>query len=383
MIVVALISYASLYPFDLQWSRLADSLDGTSLRQFATPPSKPSDTIANLLFYVPLGFALLRRFDRRRRFIARLVYCVAIGAGISLLMEWLQHMVPGRTPSLLDVGLNAISTGLGAFIGNAVHRTESSRVLRPWLNNTTIDPVVVALLACWIAMHTIPFLPQLGLYRSWEAIESVRNLVWTSGRSAWWFACYLVVASLLATVVRPQRFVNAIHRGRRASLLAQILFRQHRLEFDECIGFAIALPLVAWLQRSPAWAGSVQLWGFILVGLVVAALYPFDFTPPPRALNWLPFSGVLDAEMQSGAASLLAKTFVYGGAVWVGMRAFENPIVPTTLLVVVTTALEVLQTLLPTRTPESTDPLMVLLLAGLIAVARRRRSSAVARAVVG
>jgi hypothetical protein len=108
-------------------------------------------------------------------------------------------------------------------------------------------------------------------------------------------------------------------------------------------------------------------------------LYPFDFTPPLRALNWLPFSGVLDAEMQNGVASLLAKTFLYGGAVWVGMRAFENPMVPTTLLFVFTATVEGLQTLLPTRTPESTDPLMVLLLAAIIAVARRRNLSAVAR----
>ncbi len=95
----------------------------------------------------------------------------------------------------------------------------------------------------------------------------------------------------------------------------------------------------------------------------------------------MPFSGVLDAEMQNGVTSLLAKTFLYGGALWVGMRACGNLVVPTTLLVVATAAIEGLQMWLPTRTPESTDPLMMLLLAGLIAVARQRRPADVARLV--
>jgi VanZ family protein len=365
----------------MHWSRLADSFSGASLRQFATAPTDVSDIIANLLFYVPLGFALLLQFDRRRNFIVGLLSCAAIGAGVSFLMEWLQHLVPGRTPSLRDVVLNVISTSLGAIIGYAYHRIESSRALRPWLSSAAIDPVVAALLACWIAVHSIPFLPKLGLYRAWEAIVTLRNLEWTSGGSAWWFACYLILASLLRTIVWPKRFWNAFILIAGASLLAQIVFRRHQLEFDECIGFGIALPLVAWFQRSPVWSASLSLWGFIIAGLLVTALYPFNFTPPPRALNWMPFSGVLDVEMQNGVTSLLAKTFLYGGALWVGSRACGNLTVPTTLLVLVTGAIEGLQMWLPTRTPESTDPLMMLLLAGLIAVARQRRPADVARLV--
>ena len=373
LVVVALIGYASLYPFELQWSRLAAWLDAPSLRLFMATPSDASDTIANLLFYLPLGFVLLLRSDRRHNFITALAFCAAIGAGISLLMESLQLLVPTRTPSPRDVVLNVISTGLGTIIGQAYRRTESSRALRPWLRTAAIDPVVAALLACWIAVHSIPFLPKLGLYRAWQAIATLRNLEWTSGGSAWWFACYIILASLLKTVVSPQRFWSAFGLFAAASLLAQIVFRQHQLEFDECIGLVLALPVVVWFQRLPARIGALPLWGFIIAGLLVTAFYPFDFSPTPRPLHWLPFSGALDAEMQNGMTSLLAKTFLYGGALWVGIRACGNVIVPTTLLVLVTAAIESLQTLLPTRTPESTDPLLMLLLAWLIAAARQRR----------
>ena len=375
-VAIVLIAYASLYPFHLDPSRLGSAFDAAALRAFATAPSNASDTIANLLFYAPLGFALLLWFDRRRSFVMRFFGCLVIGAGVSFVMEWLQHLFPDRAPSLRDLQLNVVSTAFGAIAGYTYHRTESSRVLSPWLNATSIDPVVVALLACWVAVHSVPFLPKLGLYRAWEAIETVRNLEWTTGGSAWWFASYLVLAKLIESIIRRKRFWNAFIAVAFASLLAQIVFRQHELDFDECIGLAVALPFIAWFQRMPWWDSSRTLWGLVIAGLFVTALYPFDFTSPPRALSWLPLSGALDAERQNGMTSVISKTFLYGGLLWVGRRACNGLMVPTTLLVLATAAIEVLQTWLPTRTPESTDPLMMLLLALLIAMARPRTRAA-------
>ena len=77
-----------------------------------------ADGARNLILFAPLGAALWATGRTRRS-------ALAIGFGISLTIEILQLMIPGRFSALLDVGFNTLGTGLG--VGLASFWPELSR----------------------------------------------------------------------------------------------------------------------------------------------------------------------------------------------------------------------------------------------------------------
>jgi VanZ family protein len=118
---VALIVYASLYPFS-GWR-----LPGHSPLAFLFAPWwrwwSVSDAVFNLLGYMPLGAlvfvaAVRSEVSRWRAF----GYAVAAGSLVSLGMETLQNFLAMRIASNVDLGLNALGTLLGAGLAASAHR---------------------------------------------------------------------------------------------------------------------------------------------------------------------------------------------------------------------------------------------------------------------
>src|SRR5438874_438546 len=68
-----------------------------------------AEAIQNLLLFVPLGIALVLNGVRPLR-------AIAIGAGLSFSVEFLQQWIPGRDPSVGDITTNTISTALGVAL---------------------------------------------------------------------------------------------------------------------------------------------------------------------------------------------------------------------------------------------------------------------------
>ena len=65
-----------------------------------------AEAIQNLLLFVPLGMALAWKGIRPLR-------AIAIGAGLSFTVEFIQQWLPGRDPSTGDILCNTISTAIG------------------------------------------------------------------------------------------------------------------------------------------------------------------------------------------------------------------------------------------------------------------------------
>ena len=118
--VVALIVYASLYPFS-GWQ-----IPGVPLFNFLRLPWPRwwtwFDLIANLLGYLPLGALVFgARVRGGTRVRVALTQAVLAGAVLSFAMETLQNFLPQRVASNVDLGLNALGTVLGALLGAWVH----------------------------------------------------------------------------------------------------------------------------------------------------------------------------------------------------------------------------------------------------------------------
>ncbi len=116
LVWIALIVYASLYPFaPWRWppgATLAELLRLPWPRYFIG-----FDIASNLLGYLPLGFLVyVARARRQGQAPAAVLAAAAGGALLACAMEVTQHLLPQRVPSLLDAALNTAGSALGALL---------------------------------------------------------------------------------------------------------------------------------------------------------------------------------------------------------------------------------------------------------------------------
>jgi VanZ family protein len=168
---VALIVYASLYPFD-QW-RNQDLGPWTFL---AAPWPKywlGFDVASNVLGYAPLGF-LLTLSAMRMGWHGRVILVPTVAAAmLSLVLEGLQSYLPARVPSLPDFLLNTLGAFLGATMANALEHlgwlNRWSQFRARWFVRDA--HMALVLIAVWPAALLFPVAIPLGLGQVWERLE--------------------------------------------------------------------------------------------------------------------------------------------------------------------------------------------------------------------
>ncbi|MCP4636423.1 MAG: hypothetical protein GY848_08120 [Methyloversatilis sp.] len=110
-----LIAYASLHPM----GPVRDA--GGDLFGFLLAPWPRYwtrfDVIANALGYLPLGFLAVAALTPGHRRAAAFGTAVLLSCGLSVSMEVLQHFLPSRVPSNLDVASNTVGGAFGALLG--------------------------------------------------------------------------------------------------------------------------------------------------------------------------------------------------------------------------------------------------------------------------
>jgi len=143
---IALIGYASLYPFS-GWRIGPPS---PTLHWLVLPWPRTSvrfDVVANLLGYLPFGAllyaTLLRRGSSPGRALGMGTLC---GALLSLAMEELQNFLPQRVPSLLDWALNVAGTLAGALAAMALQRAGAAERWQAVRDRWFVEPSSGALL---------------------------------------------------------------------------------------------------------------------------------------------------------------------------------------------------------------------------------------------
>jgi VanZ family protein len=176
---VALIVYASLYPF----SGWRDQGIGP-LAFLASPWPKYwtwFDIWSNVVGYAPLGFLLALGFLRRGsdRLLpssrtAAVTVAVASAALLSLTMESVQSYLPERVASNLDFALNTLGALLGALAAAALERAGAiarwSRFRVRWFVDDARGALV--LLALWPFALLFPASVPLGLGQVFERLEA-------------------------------------------------------------------------------------------------------------------------------------------------------------------------------------------------------------------
>ena len=291
---VALIVYASLYPF-VGWR-----VPGVAPLDFMLL-GWPRwwtwfDLVSNLLGYMPLGFLLFVASVRGGRPAGRSAWIAsAAGTILSFSMETLQNYLPTRVSSNVDLGLNALGTVLGVAVGLALHgrggieRWQKTR--ERWFVARSAGGM--AMLILWPIGLLFPTAVPFGLG---HVLERVKPVVadWLQGTPAEdWTAGWADAAAhqAEALALAPASELSIIVLG----LLAPCL-----------VAFTIAMP---------GWRRAALVAGAAAIGCATTTLSTALNFGPQHALAWVtPFAaqGVLVGMAAAALLSLVPRRVAAG-----------------------------------------------------------------------
>jgi VanZ like family len=368
-VVIAVIIYGSLYPFVFRQSANGLGPARTLLDSWRDTPSR-SDFIANVLFYMPLGFFAILAIGNRIGGVLGIALVVATGAAISTLMELAQFYDPGRVTSATDLYANVVGTALGALGGSLT----GADFRWPLLREIAAHRVPALLLSAWAGHTLFPYVPTVDLHKYWNALKPVIYHPALTGYDLFRHtAVWIAIASL----------IEAIAGSKRARLL-----------FPLFIGFGLAAKVAmvhtALTMAEIVGAGlAVGLWGVLtfdarLRNIVIALLFggyiiterlePFQFSAPGRSFGWVPFLGFMTSSFELAVLSFLHKFFLFGSSIWLAAKAglpLRSSIIATAAIVFATSYAGAN---LPDRAAEITDTAMALLIGAVFALTETARN---------
>ena len=352
-LTVLFMLYASFYPFEFDLSRLRELAHGNWLSRLGWRKPPRTDLIANLLFYMPFGIWVVYLTPRRWSSLRRVTFSMLSGGLLSLLIECLQITTRSRDPALADLTLNTLSAGIGAALALSA-RGLGVRAVLPQLRTHRPDGVALLLVAIWLALHAAPFMPTASFIRYLREPAMLVDWSWTLAAIAGFFAGWALLGLALRNLLQPASFWPVLAAMAAIALLARVVFRAQQLEFNECAGLALALPLFAVFQAPVL---RTLLW--VAPALVFFLLAPFVFGAQQSPLSWtldLP----LARRTPAGEPGVLEACFLYIGMVWLanesgmGLRRAVPPLFTAAVLI------ELAQLLQPGKTADLWAPAAVL-----------------------
>lgn len=367
--VIALILYGSLYPW--RFHPILLSGDPLLILLHSWPETMDRftyrDAAVNLTLYVPFGVFCFLSIRAPRSAAIRGAMTLAAAALLSSSIEMTQLFDAGRVCSLFDVACNTVGAGAGAAIAATFPGAISEAVSEIEAAGAFRLSGVVALLYLFAGYQLFPFFPAFSLYAlraklavlAGSGAWSARDLC--EGLSGW-----LALSALVESLAGRKRFLPIVAL---ALLLVplKLLISSRTMTASEFVG---ALSGVAcWmmlriLPRRPAKLAAALL---AVAALIVAGLAPFRFTGHRQAFLWVPFLALLQTPWESAFVILLGKSFLYGSAVWLFHQSGRGQsgrgwLLSSALVALPLAGIEAAQVYLPGRTPESTDPLLAILL---------------------
>ncbi len=330
---VLLLIYGTLFPLQpLPWDApvaFDRLLDWERAWRFLSK----ADGATNWLVYIPLGWLSFRQwlvqFPRGWAFLGALL----LGAGLSLMLEFLQLYLPARVPSPVDIFFNVLGTASGALLAWILPASP----VGPWLKGKRetilqrgpLADLGLMVVGFWLLSEWMPLVPVFDMAELKHGVEPIREVIEGArqphfGKIAVYAMNLLALGFLLSRLLKPERntilvFLLFFLSG----LTAKVLIVWRQLSLESLMGLGVAACLL-WLLDS-----RLQSWmrGGVAIGLLVAAeltggLYArgSHAREALRAFNWVPLAGQQNSisgmiDLLSSAWPALAMAFFTVAAV--------------------------------------------------------------------
>ena len=357
LLTAALILYGSLFPWEFH--RLDPNFDIWRQLRSSWPDELNrwlfKDVLLNVAIYVPLGFLGVPAFPRPRW--RSWVVPILCGIALSAVVEFAQLYTYTRVTSACDFLANATGTVLGTAIG---HRVRLEWRHRTHLRSRPDELLILALFGAW---QLFPFFPVHGRTALLGNLSELPHLDWLAFVTAFigWLCAGLAARTLLP--------------GRRVFWLG-VLLPIKPLIVDRGLTGAEVVAAVLALVLLTQTVLPVRLVTVLAVALVaLRELMPLTFSAAAIPFNWIPFRAALGADDWLRTSGILIdKLFLITAAIWLLWRSGVRLWLATAAMAAALIALELVQTHLPGRTPESTDAVLAIAAGLLLNLVHSRRA---------
>ena len=375
LLVIALIVYGSFYPFHFELTPRAAYPVTTILGAWPTQWSRYllRDFLINVMIYIPLGFAMTMLFIEKRLRPVAAAAGMALSCFLSSTMEFTQLYIPLRDPSIADILANTAGGTLGALVAMA-----SERKLRRLLEAPShgLRGAAAVLLVMWGIAEFYPFMPAIGRSHVYAALHHLMHSARPSPVAFWlsiaeWSAVGLAIEAIFA---RRQTIWFALLIA--GSMIAQAIIADHTLDAAGDVG-AAAIAFGIWVTAPEKMRGKVCVL-LLASAILLRQLQPFHFDSAPHAFSWLPLAATFESVRESALVIIARKAFDYGALVFalhsIGWRYWRAGLTVAIPLLIT----EGIQTWLPMRSPEITDPLLALMMMGIMMLTTPRKGDTIA-----
>ena len=330
-IIVALILYVSLYPFQF-------GADGPTamevLRELSWARASRGDMLNNVLLYVPLGFCIALSVEPRFGRLSGIAAGLVGGALLSITMEIMQGSIATRVPSLTDLSLNAAGALAGAIGGSAWHALGAR--MTPHANPVgRSGAIALVVLVLWLIARLWPFVPDASLRQLKRAVRPLftPEIGWADLSA--FFVGWLVVAQAVFHLARRQRSVDVFLIVIAAVLVGRTFTAGNTLEFAELAAIALLLPVLVLISRVEDRGRSALLAAALGTWLASVALLPALDGARDIAVE-LPALGEFLGRNAPPPAELAGRAFSYVALTWLlaGTGLFPHVAAGITVLLV-------------------------------------------------
>ncbi len=355
IIICVVIAHGSFYPYQLQRVSFQTLMHSLLVLGYTSL----SDIAANILLFIPFGFIGVRAMKTPFKPAYYTVYVVVAGTFYAYIIQILQLYFGGRVPSMYDVFWNFVGTVLGGIIGTI----PGLRFIAGKRGNELWVTVPLLLAGCWILSRLAPFVPSLDFG---ELKQSLKPLFFDHHLNVEGFlkhfVSWILYAHLLSAFLRRPLEPSLLCITMACVFCGQVSIQMRSISLHSASGAFTAL--VIWLffnqkfrRRSPVLAC------LLLLVICFNGVYPFRFSGR-NAMQWVPFYSYIVGNVNLWTIiTIFEKIFLYGSLVWLFEEFTDKWIYSAVVTTSSVFAIEIMQIFLEGRTPEITDPVIVLLMA--------------------
>jgi VanZ family protein len=350
-----LITYGSLYPFNF-----SPAPPGAAERMFSDwhIVSSRGDVVGNIILFIPWGVAGLFSMAPRASAASAVALTGALGFAVSLGVQLAQIWVPSRFPALSDVFWNMVGLAAGLLIGRLLvkHVRFSDR--------PSVDALMAAaLIVAWTLLEWSPLIPSIDLQLLKDQLKSlVASPTFAIHSIFLGTAVALLLGRLLGVVFGYRRSLWMLPALLLGIVIGKFFFRGAPLDTSILVAFIVGA--VGWwvIQRRSEDAQHFLIILFLSIAYTVDALYPFNLRDEPAAISWLPFEGMLRGSMMVNLWAVVGSVVLYTSILEVFRLAGGKAGTASLGLAFWVMVVELMQAFVVTRSPDITQPLLVILI---------------------
>jgi len=352
VIITFLIVYGSLYPFNFEFTNIQMNIS-KGLFNFNILKSSFSDSISNIILFIPYGFLLFNILAKQIK--AKVTIVLLISFVFAYFVQILQLLTPERVPSGADAVLNTI----GAFIG--ILLTYLTFPKSPYIdkirNTKAIVPLVLTV--SLILLNLAPFMPAIDFYAFKKSIKALIyspsfDMFWVLKNTTLWLVSFL----FLRQACFPKQSTHFLCFMVMTVLMTKLFIQGGGLNYNHLLGGVIAL----FIWHSYKEYLTPRLLSVLLIAMLLGlGLHPFEFSAEISSFHWLPFEGGLNGNILINIIALIKKTVLYISLIYMlylGTNSLLKASIISASLVFVS---EYLQIFFTNSVAEITDAILVLL----------------------